>query len=427
MKLSTNSLKLLDFFIENNCLIHQKQSNKTKILIKRLYYDIENAFMYVDKLNLKNGSVFNKINIKNITSVSQIPKPSIFPANSFPEKIRNQIDENIHTELCFTTQFINRNIKIYFLLEEHTPNVEKYIAYAKYMLVWLKLIDDYASKNCANELTIYVYHTSLKKQLPNNKLSVLGEEHVNTAFTSTCPKKSEIIVFRKEEWFKVFMHETFHNFGLDFSGMNNDESNRCILSIFPVKTDVNLYEAYTEFWARIMNALFCSYISLTKDGNNKKNIENFLANSEFFINMEIMFSCFQMVKVLDFMDLDYENFLDRTNTSQEIRNTLYKEDTSVLAYYVITYILIRNYQDVLEWCDKHNTSFLQFKKSISNQLSFCKFIKKNHNEKELIKGIQCVKTFLQKLQNARKYNDKQSFVSINYILDNLRMTICELS
>jgi hypothetical protein len=426
MKLSANSLKLLDFFIENKCLIHKKQTNKTDNLIKGLYYDMKHAFTYVNNIKLKQGQLFNKINIKHITFVSQIPRPSIFPANSFPDKIRSQIDDNILTELFFTTQFINRNIKIYFLLEEHAPNVEKYITYAEYMLVWLKIIDDYASKTCANELTIYIYHTSLTKQLPNTSLVVLGEENVNTAFTTTCPKKSEIVVFRKEEWFKVFIHETFHNFGLDFSGMNNEEINKCILSIFQVKTDVNLYESYTEFWARIMNALFCSYFSLPKHANENTIMEIFLTNSEFFINMEINFSCFQMVKVLDFMGLNYTHFLDKSKTSQEIRNTLYKEDTSVLAYYVITYILMTNYQPFLEWCHKNNTSFLQFKNTTSNQLRFCEFIHKNHNTKELLKNIQCVRKFLKKLQNARKYNTKISLSSINYILNNLRMTICEL-
>lgn len=427
MKLSANSLKLLDFFIQNNCLVYKKQTNKTDNLIRTLYYDMKKAFTYVTNIKSKQGKIFNKINIKNISFVNQITKPSIFPAKSFPEKIRKQIDENVNTEIFLTTQFINRNIKIYFLLEDNVPNVEKYISYAEYMLVWLKIIDDYASKNCSNELTIYIYHTSLKKQLPNNNFFVLGEENVNTAFTTTCPKKSEIVVFRKEEWFKVFIHETFHNFGLDFSGMNNDKINKCILDIFQVKTDVNLYEAYTEFWARIMNSLFCSYMSLPRDGDEKTNIKHFLTNADFFINMEIFFSCFQMVKVLDFMGLNYTNLLDKSKASEEIRHTLYKEDTSVLAYYVITYILISNYQDFLDWCDKNNTSFLQFKNTTSNQLSFCKFIDKNHNTKSLLKGIQCVNNFLKKIQNARKYNDRHSSpFFIHYILDNLRMTICEL-
>ena len=72
--------------------------------------------------------------------------------------------------------------------------------------------------------------------LPSTNIEILNSSHVNTAFTRTCPKKSEIVVFRKEEWFKVFIHESFHNFGLDFSDMNNAECTSRILDIFPVNS-----------------------------------------------------------------------------------------------------------------------------------------------------------------------------------------------
>ena len=133
---------------------------------------------------------------------------------------------------------------------------------------------------------MYIYHTSLLKMLPSTNIEILNETHVNTAFTRTCPKDSEIVVFRKEEWFKVFIHETFHNFGLDFSDMELTTCNTKILSIFPVNSDVNLYEAYTEFWARLMNVLFCSYINM----KNKNDVDEFLTNAEFFMNFERIFS-----------------------------------------------------------------------------------------------------------------------------------------
>jgi hypothetical protein len=191
------------------------------------------------------------------------------------------------------------------------------------------------------------------------------------------------------------------------------------LSIFPVNTDVNLYEAYTEFWARIMNSLFCSYVSL-KD-KNKDNVKQFLKNSEFFINMEIMYSYFQTVKVLDFMGLDYSHLFNKSKNAQVARNSLYKENTSVLAYYVITLILMNNYQSLLEWCLENNASLFQFKKTVSNQTQFCKFIEKNYNKQSMLSSINCARQMLLSIQNAR---NKSKFTY--YILNNLRMTLCEL-
>mgnify|MGYP003337948793 CR=1 FL=1 len=38
--------------------------------------------------------------------------------------------------------------------------------------------------------------------------------------------------------------------------MNNDDVTHCILNIFPVNSQVNAYEAYTEFWAEFIHILF---------------------------------------------------------------------------------------------------------------------------------------------------------------------------
>jgi hypothetical protein len=158
----------------------------------------------------------------------------------------------------------NRNINIIFITEDDNIEtlIDTYNNYVDYMLVWLYIADIYSSKKCVKQLKIFIYHTSLLKILPDTNIEILNQNNVNTGFSRTCPSDSEIVIFRKEEWFKVFIHETFHNFGLDFSSMNVIPCNEMILKLFPVNSEVTLYEAYTEFWARIINALFCSFINM---------------------------------------------------------------------------------------------------------------------------------------------------------------------
>jgi hypothetical protein len=282
--------------------------------------------------------------------------------------------------------------------------------------MWLYIINQYASKQCANSLVIYFYFTSLEKKLPTTNIHILDEINVNTAFTTTCPKDSEIVVFRKEEWFKVFMHETFHNFALDFSDMNNNDSHKCILDIFKVDSDVNLYEAYTEFWAEIMNALFCTFFSL----KNKNDSNDFLSHADFFINFERTYSFFQLVKTLDFMGLTYKDLYSETERSRINRENLYKEKTNVLSYYVIKTVLLNNYQGFLSWCKTNNLSLLQFKKTLKNQLELCKFIENNYKSNSMLHGISETKSFL---TDIRKKGKK---TNLSYVLSNLRMSICEL-
>jgi hypothetical protein len=266
--------------------------------------------------------------------------------------------------------------------------------------------------------------------LPASKITILNENNVNTAFTYTCPVDSEIVVFRKEEWFKVLMHESFHNFSLDFSDMNVIDCKDKILSIFKVNSDVNLFEAYTEFWAEIMNAAFCSFYLIkytdTKDDNFI--FKEFLKNFDFFVNFERTYKFFQMIKTLDFMGLTYLDLISNNPTAQSTRETLYKEESNVLAYYIITTILINNYQGFLSWCNTNNLSLLQFKKTTNNIDEFCNFIEKNYKTRSLIESVECMQNFLASIKNDKKNikASKAASVKIDYILNNMRMTLCEL-
>jgi hypothetical protein len=418
MKISKNSKLLMSFFTKSKYINHVNQTPRTDKIIKQLYNDILNAYNYLLSLKKTRGSNFYSVTTKKIHSSTQIIRPKNFNSNSFPEEIRKHIDELSVTEFCYNFSLFNRNIKLYFITEdEHIElKLEEYNKHVDSVIMWLYILNEYASKQCASNLIVYFYFTSLEKKLPHSNINILDENNVNTAFTTTCPKDSEIVVYRKEEWFKVFIHESFHNFALDFSDMNNIDCNSRILDIFPVQSEVNLYESYTEFWAEIMNALFCSFVSL----KDKNNVEDFLSNSEFFINFERTYSFFQLTKTLGFMGLSYTDLFSKNIHRKVLRETLYKEKTNVLSYYVIKTILMNNYQDFLFWCTKNNLSLLQFKKTLKNQIEYCKFIEKNYKKDTMLEGVEQSQKFLNILYSKnKKIND-------NYILSNLRMSICEL-
>jgi hypothetical protein len=416
MKISKNSKQLMMFFTKNNHINKVQQTKRSDTIISELYTDIYEAYKYLINLKQK-GNYFN-ITTKKILSATQITKPQSFNSKSFPDLIRNHIDELTMSEVSYTFSLYGRNIRIVFIVEEDNVELklETFNGYVDAIIMWLYILNQYASKQCANSLVIYLYFTSLEKKLPDSNIIILDEMNVNTAFTTTCPKDSEIVIFRKEEWFKVLIHETFHNFALDFSDMNNDEANNCILDIFKVNSQVNLYESYTEFWAEIMNALFCSFFTL----KDKTDINEFLSNSEFFINFERTFSFFQLVKTLNFMGLTYKDLYANSEHSIIIRENLYKEKTNVLAYHVIKCVVINNYQGFLSWCKNNNFSLLQFKKTLTNQKEFCKFIEKNYKTSSMLNSIKETQSFLNNINKKRKNQH------LYYILSNLRMSICEL-
>uniref|UniRef100_A0A6C0ICX4 Uncharacterized protein n=1 Tax=viral metagenome TaxID=1070528 RepID=A0A6C0ICX4_9ZZZZ len=417
MRLTKNSKNLMLYLTKHKFFNHTTKSKKTDTILIQLYNDILESYNFLVSLKQTKGNYYN-VSTKKLISSTQIVKPKIFNANSFPEMVRTHIDEFSIYEINYSFSLFDRNIKIFFTVEEDNIElkIDTFNKYVDIIVMWLYIINQYASKQCATHISIYFYFTSLEKTLPNSNILVLDEIHVNTAFTTTCPKDSEIVVFRKEEWFKVFLHETFHNFGLDFSDMNNNDVSKCILNILKVKSDVNLYESYTEIWAEIMNTLFCSFISL----KDKHNIDLFLSKFDLLINFERTYSLFQLVKILDFMGLNYTDLYSNSQRSKILRDNLYKEKTNILSYFVVKTILINNYQSFLLWCHHNNTSLLQFKKTSLNQNEFCELIKKNYKTQSMLDGVYNADLFLNKMK--RKNKDKNT----KYFLSNLRMSICEL-
>lgn len=375
MKIKKESQQLVSLYNKESINFNHKRetTNKTKNILNEFYDDFKRATKYINELDMS----FVSLSIKNIQNIRDIPRPISFPQNSIPSSIMQHIDSQMKSYYKYTVELYERKITMIFITELTNPEkyVKIYNSYFMRVLVWLYIIDKYSTDNCAEELTIYLYHTSLKKLLPLVSGEILSEVNVNTAFTTTCPIKSEIVIFRKEEWFKVLIHETMHNFGLDFSGMNTSNCTEMILTKFKVNSDVNLYEAYTEYWARIMNIVYVSFIeSITK--------EQYITNINKLINIEIWFSCVQMLKILKYMNLGFVSLFKEKDAKNK-----FKEGSSILSYYILTFILIYNWQNTLEWCDTHNTEPIAFKKTHENMNDFCKYILLNAENQELLNYI----------------------------------------
>ena len=131
------------------------------------------------------------------------------------------------------------------------------------------------------------------------------------------------------------------------------------------------------------------------------------------------YSFFQLVKTLHFMGLTYKDLFSKNSHSKLLRDTLYKEKTNVLSYYVIKTILLNNYQGFLFWCKKNNLSLLQFKKTLRNQIEYCKFIEKNYKISSMLEGVENSQKFLNRFLLKNNLDDK-------FVLTNMRMSICEL-
>ena len=71
-----------------------------------------------------------------------------------------------------------------------------------------------------------------------------------------------------------------------------------IKKIFDVKSDFEISESYSEFWATVLNSCFISYNLL----DDTDDIDTFLLFTDFCIQLERIFSLFQMIKLFILWD-----------------------------------------------------------------------------------------------------------------------------
>lgn len=372
-KLTSKSKNLLKTFY-NYDNKNKKTTQCTINILEKIYKQIETAEKLVQNIDIKSSTEI----------VDYIVKPVNF---SYMEKqVQNNILHKLKKTVKYTFRIYNKYIRINFIVDKLdlryiTDCVSK-------ILLWLFIVLKNVKNNNVN---IYLYMTSLEKILPNND-DEITKYHINSGYTSL--NEDNIVIFRKEEWFKVFIHETIHYFGFDF------RHDSCIkdkvLEMFKVKSKVNLYEAYTETWAKIINTVFCSYFLST-------NFDNFISIFDTLINVEINYAIFQMSKILNYMDMDYCDILTGDN--------IYYEKTHVLSYFIIGTILLNNYQEFMKFCNENNDYIFDFKETRENKTKFLKLIKRYYKSSKLFDKINYINKI--KLMNP-------------YIFKNTRLSVCEL-
>jgi len=241
--------------------------------------------------------------------------------------------------------------------------------------LWLSVATSFLSKNtkCSNDVNIYLYLTYHSKFLPNNSRKKIDQLCANTAFTTGCiSEQTNIHIYREEEWFKVFIHETFHNLGLDFIDLNTEQANKEILNLFPVSvTDLRIYETYSELWAEIMNSLFIVFLSDPPKKKGRLPLVKWISMIERIIETEMDFTMFQVKKILNHSKLKY------TDLFIPEKAVTYKEDTQIFAYYILKSIWMIHLNLFLEFCAKQpGGSSLKFGLTLRNLENFIEKMKK---------------------------------------------------
>jgi hypothetical protein len=248
---------------------------------------------------------------------------------------------------------------------------------------------------------IYLFLTPLKKVLPKN--NVFQPENINSGVTMD----NIIVIWRKEEIFKVLIHELIHFFQLDFSELiysknkeyqvNMIEKNKLLKTLRLFKTDgLTINEAYTETIATIINVIVVALEIKRLDLIN------------FFLNTEMKFTLIQVAKILSHIGMkSIKCLIDKDMTPCKSEPLI--EKTRVFSYFFVKSLMLYFPDDFFKLFFR-DTDFKEF-------TEFIDVILKDLHQPEY---IEIVDNTIDIYKNELSFND-------NFFSKTTRMTAVSLS
>jgi hypothetical protein len=418
-KLANNSNKLYNIYNSKqfkrlyNLLPHTIHPN-FKHLLNKLYLEFKEHEPIINKINIENSR-------RTLSSASAKEKivhiqKNIFSDSRYIDKIIIEFID-AHINKCYILSYentINEQTFIFNFVIYDKINIKKLDNCVRAMLLFLQVIisisnnkktnaNDKSSICNINGLQITFFMTHFIKQLELNSNKVLGPVNINSGLSYPCLTNGEIYIYRKHEFFKVFIHETLHSYNVDRLYHNNYDSNsyyQTLIATFNINkactsyAKIGINEAITEFWTFIIHIFIYCY-------NNSNNFNNLIKLYERLYKLETVHSSFQIAKILHANKFNYEQFL---TTITKNSHNLYNETSHVLSYIFFKTLLIYNAEQVLT----------------NNILFETKTFELNKKQKLNIKMecIDCISNLFSALRNYSLNNNTLTIINSSYVIYN---------
>ena len=307
------------------------------MFLKRLSF----FYTYFKKIN-HSLFLFNKIfDIHKIKITIHVSKKKDIQDISFLDQ---NIQSFIFKNYVYTYSFQHSGFPTILKMGSSSPFLTPLIERDGIQLLYLILFFQYfCNKNVTQE--VYYYPTSFKKVFSKNPLS---PREVNSGVTFIEKAEAQhnhngkVVLFRKEEVYKVCIHELIHSFHMDYPLIIHSHSMKSELcSNYPIL----LNEAYTESLATMINLYF---VYLQKEGYmNKYGIyhmsENYIIDimklRRMFKN-ELNYELRLSKKVLYHNGLKYNELYQLVKRDTCLKKFL--QHTNVFSYYVLKPLILNN-------------------------------------------------------------------------------------
>lgn len=330
---------------------------------KRLMENMSNYQFYfgIDKINIFEYDEFKKIYIEMKKEYERIVKEMEEKKNEFKIEVSPIDKESLHRELkdaSFLSKEVGDYIKKNFHYKIHIKFEEVDMLYysktaklskkeledIKKIIILIFLFKDTYDRDHFHQKVIY-YPTPLKKKIPLQKNQCLGRNECNSGLTYVNSHSDpnhidngDIIIFRKEEHCKVFIHEMIHSNFRDLMLIRHSE-NREFTKRFCTDYDILLNESYTEFYATILNIF---YLGIIHHLSEKKINE--------YLRKEIKYGIYVCKRIMKYFDIDKVNQIIKKN---EFCEKKLHQKTNVISYYFFKPLQMFHLKEMNEFLKKY--------------------------------------------------------------------------
>ena len=437
LKISNESKFLIDYYDKKLDLnIPNKKSNELENLHKHIYdkLDFIYGFLNKDLCNIKNfRKIYNDDEREYKKLLGNAYKKHFADNPYIDTAIKEFIFNTPATFLVYTLPYKNKIINIKFveyskISQSYLSNLDKIV---KNMLAQIYLVSQLSINDlCSKDgFSVIIFMSPYKRKLEKKQGDILGAKNVNGGFCYGCKSKGEIIVYRKEEFFKVFSHELIHNFGVDTNmwkfmaaaKVNNSKEYKIYNKFvdnysLDGENDIVPQEALVEFWGVFLNNTIYSYVYSNNCNlsTHKQKLKIFKEMFKKIMEFEITHSLLQTTKILQHNNISY---LDILSNSKDIS---YRENTHIFSYYVLKLFLLYNYSAFINTnITTSNGKSIYFQKSLVNMEEFFNYLNAVSNSKSLMDNLKYMEKHYIFLKSQKKSRE------IKYLISNLRMSMLE--
>jgi len=316
--------------------------------------------MFTEESILLREYFYQQINVKETKELKDLyqhfTEVKVLPAHVTyrrSNKVKRQVKinlslpfskENNFQKTLVKFQFNHIKVKLHVYSDEISPQFINEIIYLVRFVGSL-------SKSKVSHLTLNYYLFDNQKKINGE---TFGRNEINSGYCQH-GQNTTITIYRKEEVFKVTIHELIHAFGYERADDNSEIIKHYQKKYNITSNKINTYEAYTEIWANLINCFLISQ----KVNRSKYNVFLIL------IALEKTFCNFQSQKVIEMTGL--------TDKTIDIN-----QETNVLAYFIIRCEIYEKLTQFLKFCRLSNKNYIQLNK----KKEWFEFLKKNNKIKK---------------------------------------------